>query len=180
MGGINIIVICLIAYDIALTIACAKLFSIISESKFKSDIDKIEIEYLEKKCDMNTESVSFLIKALKDLNGIVKKIVKEIVKDDEDSTDTKPDVGALVAGWKADEQEEQKLFSANEIRYRNIAKACNSGMLLQSALLAQGFAQTQCMYPLQQMQQCIYPLQQTAIMPPMWNTSGNTCRKLGD
>lgn len=176
MEVIKIIVVCLIAYDIALTIVCAKLFSIISESKFKSDIDKIEIEYLEKKCDMNTESVSFLIKALKDLNGIVKKIVKG-----NDDTDTKPDVDALVAGWKADEQEEQKLFSADEIRYRNIAEACNSGMLLQSALLAQGFAQTQqCLYPWQQMQQCIYPLQQTAIMPPMWNTSGNACRKLGD
>lgn len=74
----------------------------------------------------------------------------------------------------------KKLFTADEVRYRNIAEACNSGMLLQSALLAQGFAQTQCIYPLQQMQQCIYPLQQTAIMPPLWNTSGNTCRKLGD
>ena len=38
----------------------------------------------------------------------------------------------------------------------------------------------QCMYPLQQMQQCIYPLQQSAIMPPIWNTSENAFRKLGD
>ena len=134
------------------------------------------MEYLRKKCNINTESISFLIKSLKDLNDIVKKIVEE----DEDGTDTKPDVNALIAGWKADEQEEQKLFSADEVRYRNIAEACNSGMLLQSMLLAQGFAQTQCMYLLQQMQQCIYPLQQTAIMPPIWNTSGNTCRRLGD
>lgn len=166
MGGINIIVICLIAYDIALTIACAKLFSIISENKFKSDIDRIEIEYLEKKSNLNRESIDLLLQSLKDLNGIVKKIVKG-----NDDTDTKPDVYALVAGWKADEQEEQELFSADEVRYRNIADACNSGMLLQSMLFAQGFAQMQCMYPLQQMQQCIYPLQQTAIMPPLWNTS---------
>lgn len=168
MGGINIIVICLIAYDIALTIVCAKLFSIINENKFKSDIDRIEIEYLEKKSNLNRESIDLLLKSLKDLNGIVKKIVKG-----NDDTDTKPDVDALVAGWKADEQEEQKLFSADEVRYRNIADACNSGMLLQSVLLAQGFAQTQ---------QCIYPysLQQSAIMPPIWNTSGNTCIKLGD
>lgn len=176
VGGINIIVICLIAYDIALTIACAKLFSITHESNVKSEIDRIKIDYLEKKSNLNRESIDLLLKSLKDLNGIVKKIVKG-----NDDTDTKPDVNALVAGWKADEQEKQELFSADEVRYRNIAEACNSGMLLQSMLLAQGFAQTQqCIYPWQQMQQCVYPLQQTAIMPPMWNTSGNTCRKLGD
>lgn len=84
----------------------------------------------------------------------------------------------MIAGWKADEQEKQELFSADEVRYRNIAEACNSGMLLQSALLAQGFAQMQqSIYP---WQQCTYPLQQSAIMPPMWNTSGNVSRKLGD
>lgn len=154
----KIIVICLIVYDIALTIVCAKLFSIINENKFKSDIDRIEIEYLEKKSNLNRESIDLLLKSLKDLNGIVKKIVEG----NECDTDTKPDTSALIAGWKADEQEEQKLFSADEVRYRNIADACNSGMLLQSVLLAQGFAQTQ---------QCIYPysLQQTAIMPPLWN-----------
>lgn len=68
-------------------------------------------------------------------------------------------------------RKKQELFSADEIRYRNIAEACNSGMLLQSALLAQGFAQ---------MQQYIYPLQQSAITPPIWNTSGNVSRRLGD
>ena len=171
----KIIVICLIAYDIVLTIACAKLFSIVHENKVKLEIDKIKIEYLEKECNINTKSVSLLLKSLKDLNGIVKKFVVG----NEDGIDTKPDTSALIAGWKADEQEKQELFSADEVRYRNIAEACNSDMLLQSALLAQGFAQTQCMYPLQQMQQCIYPLQQSAIMPPMWNTS-NVCRKLGD
>lgn len=173
MEGIRIIVIFLIAYDVTLTIICAKLYSIISENKFKSEIDRTKIQYLEKKSSLNKESIDLLLKSLKDLNGIVKKIVKE-----NDDTDTKPDVNALVAGWKADEQEKQELFSADEVRYRNIAEACNSGMLLQSMLLAQGFAQTQqCIYP---GQQCIYPLQQTAIMPPMWNTSGNACRKLGD
>jgi len=172
----KIIVICLIAYDIVLTIACAKLFSTVSESKFKSEIDRVKIEYLEKKCNINTESVSLLLKSLKDLNGIVKKFVVG----NEDTADTKPDTSALIEGWKADEQEKQELFSVDEVRYRNIAEACNSGMLLQSVLLAQGFAQMQqCIYPLQQMQQCIYPLQ-TAIMPPIWNTSGNVCRKLGD
>ena len=135
MGSINIIVIGLIVYDIALTIVCAKLFSIISESKFKSDIDRIEIEYLEKKSNLNRESIDLLLQSLKDLNGIVKKIVKG----KEDDADTKPDVDALVVGWNADEQEEQKLFSADEVRYRNIAEACNSGMLLQSALLAKRF-----------------------------------------
>lgn len=161
----KIIVICLIAYDIVLTIVCAKLFSTVSESKFKSDIDRIEIEYLEKKSNLNRESIDLLLQSLKDLNGIVKKIVKG----NEDGADTKPDTSALIAGWKADEQEEQKLFSADEVRYRNIADACNSGMLLQSVLLAQGFAQTQ---------QRIYPysLQQSAIMPPLWNTS----KRLGD
>lgn len=161
----KIIVICLIAYDVILTIVCAKLFSTISESKSKSEIDRVKIEYLEKECNLSIDSIDLLTKSLKDLNGIVKKIVKG--KDDD--TDTKPDVNALVAGWKADEQEEQKLFSVDEVRYRNIAEACNSGMLLQSALLAQGFAQTQC----------IYPLQQSAITPPIWNTS-NVSRKLGD
>ena len=131
MEGIKIIAICLIAYDIALTIVCVKLFSIISESKFKSEIDRTKIEYLEKKCNLSMESVGLLTKSLKDLYGIVKKIVEE-----DDNTDTKPDTNALIAGWKADEQEEQKLFSADEIRYRNIAEACNSSMLLQSALLA--------------------------------------------
>ena len=163
-------IIVLIVYDIVLTIVCAKLFSTISESKFKSDIDRIEIEYLEKKSNLNRESINLLLESIKDLNGIVKKVVKEIVKEDEDSTDTKPDTSALIAGWKADEQEKQELFSADEVR-DGIVKACNSGMLLQSALLAQGFAQTQ---------QCIYPLQQSAIMPPIWNTSVNACRKLGD
>lgn len=160
----KIIVICLIAYDVILTIACAKLFSTVSESKFKSEIDRVKIEYLEKKCNLSIDSIDLLTKSLKDLNGIVKKFVVG----NEDTADTKPDVNALVAGWKADEQEEQKLFSADEVR-EGIVKACNSGMLLQSALLAQGFAQTQC----------IYPLQQSAIMPPMWNTS-NVSRKLGD
>lgn len=169
MEGIKIIIICLIAFDITLfvlTIICA---SIIRENKVKLEIDKMKIEHLEKKCDVNIESIDLLMKSLKDLNGIVKKIVKG----ENDNTDTKPDTSALIAGWKADEQEEQKLFSADEVRYRNIADACNSGMLLQSVLLAQGFAQTQ---------QCIYPysLQQSAIMPPIWNTSGNTCIKLGD
>ena len=168
------LIICLIAYDVVLTVVCAKLFSIISESKFKSEIDRTKTEYLEKKCNLNTESIDLLLKSVKDLNGIVKKIVKE----DEGGNDTKPDANALVAGWNADEQEKQELFSADEIRYRNIAEACNSGMLLQSVLLAQGFAQMQqCIYPLQQ---TAYPWQQTAIMPPMWNTSGNTCRRLGD
>ena len=172
----KIIVICLIAYDIVLTIVCAKLFSTISESKFKSEIDKIKIEYLEKQCNLSIDSIDLLTKSLKDLNCIVKKFVVG----NEDVADTKPDTSALIAGWKADEQEEQKLFSADEVRYRNIAEACNSGMLLQSMLLAQGFAQMQqCIYPLQQTQQCIYPLQ-TAIMPPIWNTSGNVCRRLGD
>lgn len=161
------IVIGLMAYDVILTIVCAKLFSTVSENKFKSDIDRIEIEYLEKKSNLNRESIDLLLQSLKDLNGIVKKIVKG----KEDDADTKPDVDALIECWKADEPEKQELFSADEVRYRNIAEACNSGMLLQSALLAQGFAQTQ---------QCIYPLQQLAIMPPIWNTSGNACRKLGD
>lgn len=167
MEGIKIIAICLIAYDIALTIVCAKLFSIISEGKFKSEIDRVKLEYLEKKCNLSVEGIDLLTKSLKDLNGIVKRIVKG---NEEVDSDIKPNVDALIAGWKADEQEKQELFSAEEIRYKNIAESCNSSMLLQSALLAQGFAQTQC----------IYPLQQTAIMPPMWNTSGNTCRKLGD
>lgn len=157
----------MIAYDIALTIACAKLFSIISESKFKSEIDRVKIEYLEKKCNINTESVSLLTKSLKDLNCIVKKYVIG----NEDDADTKPDTSVLVASWKVDEQEKQELFSADEVRYRNIVGACNSGMLLQSVLLTQGFMQ---------MQQCIYPLQQTAIMPPIWNTQGNVSRRLGD
>lgn len=169
----KIIVICLIAYDVILTIVCAKLFSIISESKFKSDIDRIEIEYLEKKSNLNRESIDLLLQSLKDLNGIVKKIVKG----NEDGADTKPDVDALVECWKVDEPEKQELFSVDEVR-DSIVNACNSGMLLQSALLAQGFAQMQqCVYPLQQ---TAYPWQQTAIMPPMWNTSLNTCRKLGD
>lgn len=160
----KIIVICLIAYDAILTIVCAKLFSTVSENKFKSDIDRVKIEYLEKKCNLSIDSIDLLTKSLKDLNGIVKKFVIG----NEDGTDTKQDVNALIEGWKADEQEEQKLFSADEVR-DSIVNACNSGMLLQSALLAQGFAQTQC----------IYPLQQSAIMPPMWNTS-NVSRKLGD
>lgn len=160
------IVIGLMAYDVILTIVCAKLFSTVSENKFKSDIDRIKIEYIEKKCNLSIDSIDLLTKSLKDLNGIVKKFVVG----NEDGTDTKPDTSALIAGWKADEQEEQKLFSADEVR-DGIVKACNSGMLLQSALLVQGFAQ---------MQQCIYPLQQSAIMPSIWNTSGNTCRKLGD
>lgn len=168
------LIICLIAYDVVLTVVCAKLFSIISENKFKSEIDRTKIEYLEKKCNLNTESIDLLLKSLKDLNGIVKKIVKK----DEIGADTKPDTNALVASWNADEQEKQKVLSVDEIRYRNIAEACNSGMLLQSALLAQGFAQMQqSIYP---WQQCIYPLQQTAIMPPMWNTSSNASRRLGD
>lgn len=161
----KIIVICLIAYDVVLTAVCAKLFSIISENNFKSDIDRIEIEYLEKKSNLNKESIDLLLQSLKDLNGIVKKYVIG----NEDGTDTKPDTSALIAGWKADEQEKQELFSADEVR-EGIVKACNGGMLLQSVLLAQGFAQTQC----------IYPLQQTAIMPPIWNTSGNVSRRLGD
>lgn len=170
----DIIVIGLMAYDIILTIVCAKLFSTVSENKFKSDIDRVKIEYLEKKCDLSIDSIDLLTKSLKDLNGIVKKYVVG----NEDGVDTKPDVSALIEGWKADEPEKQELFSADEVRYRNIAEACNSGMLLQSALLAQGFAQMQqCIYPLQQ---TAYPWQQTAIMPPMWNTSLNTCRKLGD
>jgi len=168
---IKIAIACLIAHDIILTIIVTKLFFTMGEAKLKSEIDRIEIEYLKKKCNINMESIDLLLKSVRDLNGIVKKIVKEIVKDDEDGIDTKSDVNALIAGWKADEQEEQKLFSADEVRYRNIADACNSGMLLQSVLPAQGFAQ---------MQQCIYPLQQTAIMPPLWNTGGNMCRKLGD
>lgn len=164
---IPIIVICLIAYDIALTIVCSKLFSITHEGNVKLEIDKIKIEYLEKKCKLNTESVNLLLESLKDLNGIVKKIVKE----GENDTDTKPDTNVLIEAWKADEQEKQELFSADEVRYKNIAEACNSGMLLQNMLLAQGFAQ---------IQQCIYPWQQTAIMPPTWCTSGNVSRKLGD
>lgn len=139
VGNVNIIVIGLIIYDIALTISCAKLFSIISESKFKSDIDRIEIEYIIKKCNLNRESIDLLLQSLKDLNGIVKKYV---IGNEED-VDAKPDTSVLIAGWKADEQEKQELFSADEIRYRNIAEACNSGMLLQSALLAQGFVQIQ-------------------------------------
>lgn len=171
------IIICLIAYDVVLTVVCAKLFSIISESKFKSEIDRTKIEYLEKKCDTNMGSINLLLQSLKDLNGIVKKIAKE----GENSANAKPNTDALIAGWKADEQEKQELLSVDEIRYKNIAEACNSGMLLQSALLAQGFAQTQqCIYPWQQMQQCVYPWQQTAITPPMWNTSGNASRRLGD
>lgn len=160
------IVIGLMAYDVILTIVCAKLFSTVSENKFKSDIDRIKIEYLEKKCNLSMESIDLLTKSLKDLNGIVKKIVKG----NEEAADIKPDTSVLIEGWKADEQEKQELFSADEVR-EGIVNACNSGMLLQSALLAQGFAQ---------MQQCIYPLQQSAIMPPIWNTSGNTCIKLGD
>lgn len=167
MEGVNIIAICLIVYNIVLTIICVKLFSTISESKFKSEIDRVKIEYLEKKCNINTESVSLLTKSLKDLNCIVKKYVIG----NEDDADTKPDVNALVACWKADEQEKQELFSADEIRYRNIAEACNSGMLLQNALLAQGFMQ---------MQHCMNSQQQTAIMPPIWNTQGNISRKLGE
>ena len=135
MGSVNIIVIGLIVYDIILTIVCAKLFSTISESKFKSDIDRIEIEYIEKKSNLNKESINLLLQSVKDLNGIVKKIV------DEDGNDTKPDTNALVAGWNADEPEKQELFSADEVR-EGIVKACKSGMLLQSVLLAQGFAQT--------------------------------------
>lgn len=160
-------VIGLMIYDVILTAVCAKLFSIVHENKVKLEIDKIKIEYLEKQCNLSIDSIDLLTKSLKDLNCIVKKFVVG----NEDVADTKPDTSALIAGWKADEQEKQELFSADEIRYRNIAEACNSGMLLQSMLLAQGFAQ---------MQQCIYPLQQTAIMPPIWNTSGNACRKLGD
>jgi len=133
----KIVVICLIVYDIVLTIIVIKLFFTMGEAKLKSEIDRIEIEYLKKKCNINTESISFLIKSLKDLNGIVKKIVEE----DEGGTDTKPDVNALIEGWKADEQEKQELFSADEVR-EGIVNACNSGMLLQSVLLAQGFAQT--------------------------------------
>ena len=175
MEGIRIIVIFLIAYDVTLTIICAKLYSIISENKFKSEIDRTKLQYLEKKSNLNKESIDLLLQALKDLNGIVKKIVKG-----NDDTNIKPDVNALVAGWKADddEQEKQELFSADEVRYKNIAEACNSGILLQSMLLAQGFAQMQqSIYP---WQQCTYPLQQSAIMPPMWNTSGNVSRRLGD
>jgi len=166
MEGMKIIVICLIAYDIALSIACAKLFSIVHENKVKLEIDKTKIEYLEKKCDVNVESIDLLLKSLKDLNGIVKKIVKG---NEEVDAETKPNVDALIDGWKADEPEKQELFSADEVKYKNIAEACNCGMVLQNMLLAQGFAQ---------IQQCIYPLQ-TAIMPPMWN-SGNVSRRLGD
>jgi hypothetical protein len=164
MGSVNIIVIGLMVYDVILTAVCAKLFSTASENKFKSDIDRIKIEYLEKKCNLSIDSIDLLTKSLKDLNGIVKKFVVG----NEDTADTKPDTSALIAGWKADEPEKQELFSADEVR-DSIVNACNSGMFLQSALLAQGFAQTQC----------IYPLQQSAIMPPMWNTS-NVSRKLGD
>lgn len=168
-------VIGLMIYDVILTAVCAKLFSTVSESKFKSEIDRVKIEYLEKKCNLSIDSIDLLTKSLKDLNCIVKKFVVG----NEDTVDTKPDTSALIEGWKADEHEKQELFSADEVR-EGIVKACNSGMLLQSVLLAQGFAQTQqCIYPLQQMQQCIYPLQ-TAIMPPMWNTSGNASRRLGD
>ena len=67
-------------YDVILTAVCAKLFSTVSENKFKSEIDRIKIEYLEKKCDINTESINLLLESIKDLNCIVKKIVKEIVK----------------------------------------------------------------------------------------------------
>jgi len=137
MGSIKIIIICLIAFDITLfvlTIICA---SIIRENKVKLEIDKMKIEYLEKKYNINTDSIDLLTKSLKDLNGIVKKLVVG----NEGGTDTKPDVNALIEGWKADEQEKQELFLADEVR-EGIVNACNSGMLLQSVLLAQGFAQT--------------------------------------
>lgn len=137
MLHIVVVVVWLVAYDIALTIACSKLFSITHESNVKLEIDRIEAEYLRKKCNINTENISLLIESLKDLNGIVKKIVKG----SEDDADTKPDTSVLIAGWKADEPEKQELFSVDEVR-DSIAEACNSGMLLQSALLAQGFAQT--------------------------------------
>ena len=99
------------------------------------------------------------------MNGIVKKIVKG----NEDDADTKPDTSVLIAGWKADEQEKQELFSVDEVRYRNIAESCNSGMLLQSALLAQGFAQTQ---------RYINSQQQAAVMPAIWYMSGNVNKKI--
>jgi len=73
MGSIKIIIICLIAFDITLfvlTIICA---SIIRENKVKLEIDKMKIEYLEKKYNINTDSIDLLTKSLKDLNGIVKK-----------------------------------------------------------------------------------------------------------
>lgn len=161
---IKILIACLIVHDIILTFIVTKLFFTIGEAKLKSEIDRIEIEYLKKQCNLSIDSIDLLTKSLKDLNGIVKKFVVG----NEDTADTKPDTSALIAGWKADEQEKQELFSVDEVR-DSIVNACNSGMLLQSALLAQGFAQTQC----------IYPLQQSAIMPPMWNTS-NVSRKLGD
>ena len=63
MVGINIIIICLIAYDIALTIVCARLFSIISESKFNQIYDRIKIEYFEKQINLNRESIDLLLKS---------------------------------------------------------------------------------------------------------------------
>lgn len=103
---IKIAIACLIVHDIILTIIVTKLFFTMGEAKLKSEIDRIEIEYLKKKCNINTESIDLLLKSLKDLNGIVKKFVKE----NESSTDIKPDVNALIEGWKADEQEKTRII----------------------------------------------------------------------
>ncbi len=157
---------------------CIHLSAKIDDERIKRELQKLTIDHLVKRVNLNQECIELQTKCIKDLNGIVKKSV-------EDKEPTKPDTKALISGWEADEIDEPELVSTEEFK-KNIVDICLNGtyeqkhglidaMTLQNILLDQT---QQCNYHtlqstlLGQTQQCIYPLQagqfQSSAMLPLW------------
>lgn len=157
---------------------CIHLSVKIDDERIKRELQKLTIDHLVKRVNLNQECIELQTKCIKDLNGIVKKSV-------EDKEPAKPDTKALISGWDTDEIDEPELVSVEELR-KNIIDACLNGtyeqkqdligaMTLQNILLNQT---QQCNYHtlqstlLGQAQQYIYPLQadqfQSSAMLPLW------------
>lgn len=152
---------------------CLYLYERIQSANFVIDDLASKINYLEQKVDLNKRSIKLQNESIRDVYGVVKKIVKE-------NEPAEPDTKALISGWGADEAEPEDPVK------NHIVDICLNGtyeqkqglidaMTLQNILLSQT---QQCNYHtlqstlLGQTQQSIYPLQsgqfQSCSMLPLW------------
>lgn len=144
---------------------CLHLNERIQNANFIIDTLTEKVNYLEKKADLNRESIKLQNKSIRDVFDLTKKII-EYSEPKEFDTE-KPDTKALVSGWNADEVEPEDPVK------NHIVDVCLNGTYDQKQGLIDAMT-LQCTL-LGQTQQCIYPWQplqsgqfQSCSMLPLW------------
>lgn len=136
---------------------CLHLNDRINNAYFVIDTLAENVNYLEKKADLNTKSIELQNKSIRELLDLAKKVV-------ECKETTEPDTKALISGWDADETEPEDPVK------KYIVDICLNGTYEQKQDLIDAMAFLNIL--LSQTQQCIYPWQsgqfQLGTMLPLW------------